>query len=161
MSHASLASAELRSQIARMNSDQYDLDRFVRAQEGTYAQALAEVRRGSKRGHWMWFIFPQLKGLGHSPTAQHFGMGSLGEAAAYLSHPVLGTRLLECVEALQDLASSNAIDVFGDVDAMKLRSSLTLFALAGGGPIFEAAVVRWFGSMDERTEELLGVMDAP
>ena len=108
----------------------------------------------------MWFVFPQLKGLGHSPIAQHFGLASLDEAAAYLSHPILGARLRECVEALQDLKSSNAVDVFGDVDAMKLRSSLTLFTIAGGGPIFEAAVVRWFGTKDRRTEGFLQVAEA-
>lgn len=135
--------------------DPFDLDRFVEAQEGTYASALAEIRRGAKRGHWIWFVFPQLKGLGSSPMAEKYGIRSLAEARAYLAHPVLGTRLYECVETLQDLTGNSAGDVFGDVDAMKLRSSLTLFAKAGGGAIFEAAVARCFGSMDPRTEQML------
>lgn len=136
-----------------------DLSRFVEAQDGVYEQALAEIRRGAKRGHWMWFMFPQRKGLGRSPTAQKYAIGSLEEARAYLSDSVLGSRLRECVEALQDLTASSATQVFGEVDAMKLRSSLTLFSLAGGGPIFEAAVARWFGSPDEQTKTLLANRD--
>lgn len=133
----------------------FDLARFVEAQEGVYPSALAEIRRGAKRGHWMWFMFPQMKGLGRSAMADRFGIASIDEARAYLEHPVLGQRLRECVEALQDLTGVTATDVFGDVEAMKLRSSLTLFALAGGGPIFEAALTRWFGAMDERTRSML------
>jgi uncharacterized protein (DUF1810 family) len=131
--------------------DPFNLKRYIEAQEGTYAGALAEIRRGAKRGHWMWFIFPQLRGLGRSEMAHRFGISSLDEARAYLTHPVLGPRLRECVAALQDLTSRSAAEVFGDVDAMKLRSSLTLFAQAGRGPIFEAALSRWFGEEDERT----------
>ena len=138
-----------------MPSDPYDLDRFIDAQEGLYSKALAEIRQGAKRSHWMWFIFPQARGLGHSPTAHHFGIASLDEARAYLAHPVLGRRLLECVEALQDLTSPDAVAVFGEIDAMKLRSSLTLFTLADGKPIFETALERWFGSMDEKTRALM------
>ena len=140
-----------------MADDPFHLQRFVEAQEGTYAGALAEVRRGAKRGHWMWFIFPQLKGLGRSEMAHCFGVKSLDEAEAYLAHPVLGPRLRECVVALQDLGSGTAAEVFGEVDAMKLKSSLTLFARAGGGPIFDAALSRWFGGEDPRTLELLGL----
>ena len=125
------------------------------AQEGTYAAALAEIRRGAKRGHWIWFVFPHLKGLGRSGMSQRFGIASLNEARAYLAHPVLGPRLRECVEALQDLTGKSAAQVFGAVDAMKLRSSLTLFSLAGGGAVFEAALSRWFGSADSRTLERL------
>lgn len=143
--------------IAGMASDGFDLDRFVEAQRDVYPQALAELRRGAKRGHWMWFVFPQLRGLGRSETAKRFGIASIEEATAYLSHPILGPRLRECVEALQDLTGPSASEVFGDVDALKLRSSLTLFALAEGGQIFDAAVSRWFGSMDGRTLELLGL----
>jgi uncharacterized protein (DUF1810 family) len=135
--------------------DLFNLQRFVEAQESTYSGALAEIRRGTKRGHWMWFIFPQLKGLGRSEMAYRFGISSLDEAKAYLAHPVLGPRLRECVAALQDLTSGTAAEVFGEVDAMKLRSSVTLFAKAGGGPIFEAALSRWFGVEDERTLHLL------
>ena len=138
-----------------MPSDPYDLDRFIDAQEGLYSKALAEIRQGAKRSHWMWFIFPQARGLGHSPTAHHFGIASLDEARAYLAHPVLGRRLMECVEALQDLTNPDAVAVFGEIDAMKLRSSLTLFTLADGKPVFKAALQRWFGSMDEKTRALL------
>ena len=138
-----------------MVNDPFDLQRFVDAQESVYAAALSEIQRGAKRGHWMWFIFPQFRGLGHSAMAQRFGIGSLEEARAYLAHPVLGARLRECVESLQDLTGRSACDVFGNIDALKLRSSLTLFILAEGGAIFGAALARWFGSMDERTADLL------
>ena len=121
-----------------------NLDRFVTAQQGVFDGALAEIRRGRKRGHWMWFIFPQLAGLGRSATAQYYAIGSLNEARAYLDHPLLGDRLRACVEALQDQIDGTAIGIFGDVDALKLRSSLTLFAAAGGGRLFDAALERWF-----------------
>jgi uncharacterized protein (DUF1810 family) len=138
-----------------MTKDPFNLERFVEAQEGTYAGALAEIRRGAKRGHWMWFIFPQLRGLGRSELAHYYGIGSLDEARAFLAHPVLGPRLRECVETLQDLTGKDAFDVFGEVDAMKLRSSLTLFSRAGGGAMFRAALARWFGSADEQTLAIL------
>lgn len=140
-----------------MVNDPFNLQRFVDAQESVYATALSEIQRGAKRGHWMWFIFPQFRGLGHSAMAQQFSIGSLEEAQTYLAHPVLGARLRECVESLQDLSGRSADGVFGDIDALKLRSSLTLFTLAEGGPIFGAALARWFGSMDDQTEELLGL----
>ncbi len=138
-----------------MKDETPGLQRFLDAQEGVYPGALQEIRRGAKRGHWMWFIFPQLAGLGRSPTARQFAIASLDEAGDYLAHPVLGRRLRECVEALQDTDGRTAVEVFGDVDAMKLQSSLTLFALAGGGAIFEAALARWFGGPDPRTMEML------
>lgn len=134
------------------------LDHFVAAQDRVYEQVLAELRAGRKETHWMWFIFPQLAGLGRSETATFFGIRSLDEARAYLAHPVLGTRLRECVGALQDLMdmSTSAERVFGAVDAMKLRSSLTLFAEAGAGPLFTAALERWFGGdADPATLSLL------
>lgn len=136
-------------------SDRFNLQRFVDAQSGTYAGALAEIQKGAKRGHWMWFIFPQLAGLGRSQMAQRFAIGSLEEARAYLDHALLGARLRECVNALQDLPDRSATEVFGQIDAMKLRSSLTLFARAGGGKIFDAAIARWIGSLDEQTVRLL------
>ena len=143
-------------QGATMADYPFNLRRFVEAQEGTYPNALAEITRGAKRGHWMWFIFPQLRGLGGSEMARRFAVSSLREARAYLANAILGQRLRECVAALQDLSSRTAVDLFGEVDAMKLRSSLTLFVKAGGGPIFEAALNRWFGEEDPRTLELLG-----
>lgn len=134
-------------------SDPFGLARFVEAQEGSYETALAEIRRGSKRSHWMWYIFPQIAGLGHSPMAQHYAIRSLDEAKAYLAHPVLGPRLQACVEALDALRGTTAERVFGSVDAMKLRSSLTLFEAAGApfGPTIE----RWFTGRDERTLRLI------
>ncbi len=132
-------------------TDPYDLDRFVAAQDGSYETALAEIRRGAKRSHWMWYIFPQIAGLGRSAMAQRYAIRSIAEARAYLEHPLLGQRLRDCVSALQDLTRGSAESVFGTVDAVKLRSSLTLFAEAGGGPLFEAALARWFGEPDPAT----------
>ena len=138
-------------------SDPYQLDRFLLAQDGIYEQALAEIRRGAKRSHWMWFIFPQVLGLGRSAMSQRYAIGSLDEARAYLEHPVLGRRLRDCVSALQDLTNTTAREVFGEVDAYKLCSSLTLFVEAGSSPLFEAALNRWFGGKpDTATLKLLG-----
>ena len=137
-------------------TDPFDLERFVAAQATSFASALAELEAGRKRTHWMWFIFPQLRGLGHSAMAQHYGIGSLDEARAYLAHPVLGARLRACLAALGGLEATSAAAVFGTVDAAKLRSSLTLFVAAGGGPAFSEALDRWFGGdADPRTLELL------
>lgn len=133
-----------------------ELARFVEAQEPVYGRAIDEIRRGAKRSHWMWFIFPQLAGLGKSVMAQRYAIGSLEEAKEYLQHPLLGARYIACVEALQDLGSSDPVPIFGDTDARKLRSSLTLFEAAGGKPIIAAALDRWFGGeRDETTLHLL------
>ena len=126
-------------------TDAGSLERFVAAQGPVYPAALGEIRRGAKRSHWMWFIFPQLAGLGRSDTARLYGIKGLAEAKAYLSHPVLGARYVECVGALQDLAISDPVTVFGDIDAIKLRSSLTLFEAAKPTPLLAAALNRWFG----------------
>ena len=99
-------------------TEAFDLERFVAAQAGSYESALAEIRRGAKRGHWMWFIFPQIAGLGRSEMAERYAIGSVEEARAYLAHPVLGARYLECVAALQDLTRNDAVAVFGQTDAM-------------------------------------------
>src|ERR1700761_7452364 len=111
------------------SDDPYDLQRFVAAQDagGTYQHAAAELRAGRKASHWMWFIFPQIAGLGYSPTARAYAITSLDEARAYLSHPVLGPRLTECAAILTGLRGRTAEQVFGEVDALKLRSSMTLF----------------------------------
>ena len=136
--------------------DDYNLKRFVAAQADSYETTLAEIKRGDKRSHWMWYVFPQIAGFGASPTASFYAISSLAEAKAYLAHPVLGRRLRACVEALQDLTGTTAESVFGSVDAMKLRSSLSLFISAGGDPVFEAALQRWFGGeADEATLRLL------
>ncbi|KAB2856415.1 DUF1810 domain-containing protein [Sphingopyxis sp. SCN 67-31] len=132
------------------------LDRFVEAQDQIYARALGEIRRGHKSSHWMWFIFPQLTGLGRSAMAKLYGLGGADEAQAYLAHPLLGARYVECVEALQDLSASDPVAVFGEVDATKLRSSLTLFEAMSGRPLFAAALMRWFGGeRDARTLAML------
>jgi uncharacterized protein (DUF1810 family) len=109
-----------------------DLQRFVDAQDAhdTYAEALRELRAGYKQGHWMWFVFPQIAGLGRSQTAQHFAISGLPEAEAYLAHPVLGPRLRECARALTGLPDTDAVKVLGSIDAQKLQSSMTLFSLA-------------------------------
>ena len=135
-----------------------NLDRFVTAQQGVFDGALAEIQGGRKRGHWMWFIFPQLAGLGRSAMAQYYAIGSLDEARAYFDHPLLGSRLRACVEALQDRVDGTAAGMFGEVDALKLRSSLTLFVAAGGGRLFDAALERWFdGRRDAATLAALGI----
>src|SRR5215471_9212246 len=107
----------------------YQLERFVDAQDlnGIYEQALSELRAGRKVGHWMWFIFPQIAGLGHSSMSQKFAISSLTEAQAYLRHPILGPRLTRCAQAVMDINGKSATDIFGGIDAMKLRSSMTLF----------------------------------
>lgn len=139
-----------------MREDAFDLARFVRAQAGIYEQTLAEIRSGRKRSHWMWFIFPQFAGLGHSPMAQRYAIGSIAEARAYLADPVLGTRYRECVASLQALPATTAERVFGGIDAIKLKSSLTLFNEANHEPLFSEAIGRWFeGQRDEATLRLL------
>nr|BFE58825.1 DUF1810 domain-containing protein [Dactylosporangium thailandense] len=110
--------------------DPYQLSRFVDAQEHVYDHAIGELKDGNKRSHWMWFIFPQIQGLGRSSMAQRYAIASLDEARAYLQHPVLGPRLLECADALLGDGEHTAVDIFGEIDAMKLRSSMTLFAHA-------------------------------
>ena len=129
----------------------------MQAQARNYEQALAEIRRGRKESHWMWYVFPQLRGLGHSDKAQFFGIGSLEEARAYLSDPILGRRLRESVGALLDLRATNAAEILGSVDAQKLRSCLTLFRLAAPHePSFARALEQYFeGGMDPKTIELL------
>ena len=137
--------------------DANSLDRFVEAQTLAYPGALAEIRRGAKRSHWIWYIFPQIAGLGRSSTAQHVAIRSADEARNYFDHPVLGPRYIECVTALQDLPISDPVAVFGEIDAMKLRSSLTLFETVRPSPLLAAALDRWFGGKrDEMTLRLLG-----
>lgn len=132
------------------------LERFIQAQEGVYEQALAEVRRGRKSSHWMWFVLPQLAGLGRSATAQRYALRDLAEARAYLAHPVLGPRLREITRAVLGCEAPDAESVFGPVDAMKLRSSMTLFEAAADDPadagLFAGVLERWFaGDRDGQT----------
>jgi uncharacterized protein (DUF1810 family) len=134
-------------------TDPYDLQRFVDAQAHSYDEALAELRAGEKRTHWMWFVFPQVAGLGRSATAQRFAISGLEEARAYLSHPVLGRRLVESARALAGLDTADPERVFGAVDAQKLQSSMTLFALAAPDePVFREVLDHYFdGALDEGT----------
>jgi uncharacterized protein (DUF1810 family) len=140
-------------------ADPYQLERFVQAQDlhGTYRQAVAELRGGRKTGHWMWFVFPQLAGLGYSATARKYAISSLAEAQAYLRHPVLGSRLAECAHILAGISGRSATDIFGPVDAMKLRSCMTLFmSAAPGEPVFREVLDRYFGgSPDTETARRL------
>jgi uncharacterized protein (DUF1810 family) len=132
------------------DEDPYDLQRFVDAQAGTHAQALAELRAGRKAGHWMWFVFPQVAGLGRSPTAQHYAVSGLDEARAHLAHPLLGPRLVQAAQALTDLDGHDPVAVLGPVDAVKLRSSMTLFAHADPAqPVFRAVLDRYFGGQED------------
>lgn len=144
--------------MAARGADPHDLARFVEAQEGVYPQALAEIGAGRKRSHWMWFVFPQLDGLGSSPMARRFAIKTLAEAEAYLRHPVLGPRLLECVTAVLGLEGKTAHEIFGSPDDWKLRSCVTLFArVSSAGSPFERALDAYFaGQPDERMLELLG-----
>ena len=140
-----------------MADDPYDLARFVSAQSRSYEYALEELRRGRKTSHWMWFVFPQVAGLGHSSVAQHYAITSLAEARAYLSHDVLGTRLRE-VSAVVAALPAGPDAIFGSVDAMKLRSSMTLFLRAAPDEsVFQAVLDRHFaGEPDWLTDQILG-----
>jgi uncharacterized protein (DUF1810 family) len=140
-------------------NDPYDLNRFVEAQEGDYENALAEIRNGRKRSHWMWYVFPQFEGLGFSSTSRRYAIKSLAEARAYLNHPVLGPRLVECIEAALSVEGRSAHDIFGSPDDMKLRSCATLFAhVSPKGSAFERLLEKYFkGKPDDRTIQLLGL----
>ena len=142
-----------------MAADPYDLERFVAAQDagGTYGRAVAELRRGRKVSHWMWFVFPQVAGLGFSATSRRFAISGLAEARAYLAHPVLGPRLLECAGLVTAMSGVTAEQVFGPVDAQKLRSCVTLFGRADPGePAFGQVLAHYFGGIrDAATDELL------
>ena len=127
-----------------------DLGRFVGAQQDVYAQALAELRAGSKRSHWMWFVFPQIAGLGRTATAQRYAIADLAEARSYLAHPVLGPRLTECARALLEVRDRTATQILGTPDDLKLRSSMTLFAHAADDPaVFRAVLDRYYGGEDD------------
>lgn len=135
------------------------LDRFLDAQRGDYAAALAEVRRGRKTSHWMWYIFPQIAGLGQSSTARYYSIRDLEEAREYYAHPVLGQRLREISGALLELRGSDPVAVFGGIDSMKLKSSMTLFALAApDDPLFQQVLDKYYGGeQDALTLRILGL----
>jgi uncharacterized protein (DUF1810 family) len=139
------------------DADPFDLERLVTAQAPIFSAVLNELKAGQKRSHWMWFIFPQLRGLGRSPTAEFYGLSSLDEARAYLAHPVLGSRLILCTETVLAVEGRSLQAIFGSPDELKFCSSMTLFALAvgQGESVFRRALDRYCGSrLDERTVEL-------
>ena len=142
--------------------DPYHLDRFVQAQDRTYESALTEIRNGRKRSHWMWFIFPQFEGLGSSAQSVFFSIKRIAEAKAYLAHPLLGPRLIECAGAVLAIDGRSAIDIFGSPDDMKLRSSATLFARASpDGSVFHRVLDKYFGGRaDDKTLRLVGARNA-
>jgi uncharacterized protein (DUF1810 family) len=137
-------------------TDPFDLQRFLDAQAPVYARVLAELRRGQKQSHWMWFIFPQLAGLGHSAMARRFAIASREEAVAYLGHAVLGARLKECTALVKAIEGRTAREILGSPDDMKFQSSMTLFSAAASDPEFSAAIAKFYGGRpDQRTLDLL------
>ena len=144
-----------------MDPDSFDLTRFLEAQTSIYPQALAELKAGRKRSHWMWFVFPQFAGLAFSEMSERYAIGSLAEARAYLDHPVLGARLRECAEAVLAVEGRTATQILGSPDDLKLRSCATLFATASApGSAFERILTEFYGGVqDERTLQLLRPTD--
>jgi uncharacterized protein (DUF1810 family) len=138
-------------------SDQHELSRFVEAQRSTYERALAEVRSGRKTSHWMWYVFPQLAGLGRSATSVRYAIRNVDEANAYLEHPLLGPRLIECADAVLEIDGRSAYEIFGSPDDLKLHSCATLFArVSAPGSVFSRLLVKYFGEReDEETVRLL------
>jgi uncharacterized protein (DUF1810 family) len=135
-----------------LSNDPHDLDRFVRAQVADYNRALSELRGGKKRSHWMWYIFPQIEGLGHSPMSHRYSIKSAGDARAYLDHPVLGPRLRECAAIVHDIVGRSALEIFGSPDDLKLRSCATLFARVSDDGVFEQVLRKYFnGEPDKET----------
>jgi uncharacterized protein (DUF1810 family) len=137
--------------------DSFDLQRFIAAQSDAYARALSELQQGAKQSHWMWYILPQIRGLGQSPMSQKYGIASLAEAQAYLAHPLLGPRLIECTKLVLDANAASAAAIFPYPDDLKFRSSMTLFAQAGLEPdVFGAALDKYYGGEpDPETLRLL------
>jgi uncharacterized protein (DUF1810 family) len=140
-------------------SDQFNLNRFIEAQDRVADAVTRELRAGRKQSHWMWFVFPQIRGLGSSPTAQRYAIGSLDEAAAYLEHPVLGARLREWSETVLAVEGQSAEEIFGYPDYLKFRSSMTLFSrVPGADPVFQKALEKYYGGKpDHKTLDILGV----
>ena len=136
--------------------DPYDLQRFVDAQGAVYGNVIAELRQGRKRSHWMWFIFPQIAGLGFSAMAQRYAIGSRAEAVAYLAHDVLGPRLIECTRLVLDVSGKPILDILGSPDDMKFRSSMTLFGEVSDGSVFNDAIVKYYrDGKDQATLDIL------
>src|SRR6266550_3273420 len=138
--------------MADLSNDPFDLERFVQAQAADYDRALSELREGEKRSHWMWYIFPQIEGLGHSPMSRRYSIKSAAEARAYLDHPILGPRLRECAAVVNDLDGFSAHQIFGSPDDLKLRSCMTLFANVSEVAVFEQVLRKYFeGQRDSKT----------
>ena len=131
-------------------NDPYDLDRFVRAQATDYDRALSELRDGEKRSHWMWYIFPQIEGLGTSPMSERYSIKSAAEARAYLDHPVLGPRLRECAACVRDIVGRSALEIFGSPDDQKLRSCATLFGAVSDDNVFEQVLRKYFDDQPDK-----------
>jgi len=141
-------------------TDTYDLQRFVDAQEAVYGNVIAELRQGRKRSHWMWFIFPQIAGLGFSAMAQHYAIASRAETVAYLAHDVLGPRLAECTRLVLDVAGKPILDILGSPDDMKFRSSMTLFGEVSDDPVFSSAIAKYYrDGKDQATLDILARLD--
>jgi uncharacterized protein (DUF1810 family) len=141
------------------STDPYDLDRFVQAQAADYGRALAELRAGEKRSHWMWYIFPQIEGLGHSSMSRRYSIRSAAEAWAYLDHPILGPRLRECAAAVNGIAGRSALEIFGSPDDMKLRSCATLFSRVSHEGVFDQLIQKYFDGQPDK--ETLGLLNSP
>ena len=139
-----------------MCNNNYDLNRFVEAQHGVYPIALKELHEGRKRSHWMWYVFPQFKHLGHSYNAKYYGISGIEEAAAFLKHPILGQRLREVTSTILNLQENDAEAIFGGIDAIKLRSSMTLFHFISSNDIYTSVLDKYFqGDKDNRTVSIL------
>ena len=152
-----------RPDLPHGEEDPYELSRFVRAQKHVYADALSEITNGRKRTHWMWFVFPQLAGLGVSATSERYAIATVGEARAYLDHPILGPRLLECSESLLRVEGRTATAILGTPDDLKLRSCATLFAsVSPPGSVFDRVLEKYYGgARDPKTLRLLGMAGQP
>ena len=138
-------------------SSEYNLERFIDAQEASYEIALSEIKSGRKKSHWMWYIFPQVQGLGFSETSKFYAIKDIGEAKAFLEHPVLGERLVRICNALLHLESDNAHNIFGSPDDLKLRSSMTLFSSLNINPVFQKLLEKFFnGKKDDKTLQIIG-----
>ena len=142
--------------MANLSGDPFGLERFVRAQAADYDRALSELREGEKRSHWMWYVFPQIEGLGNSPMSHRYSIKSAAEARAYLGHPIVGPRVRECAAVVLSIVGRSALEIFGSPDDLKLRSSATLFARVSDDDVFEQVLTKYFnGQHDSETIRLL------
>ena len=148
--------------MADLSNDPFDLERFVRAQTADYDRALAELRDGKKQSHWMWYVFPQIEGLGNSPMSHRYSIKSAAEARAYLGHPILGPRLRECAAVVHSIVGRSALEILGSPDDLKLRSCATLFACVSDDGVFEQLLQKYFkGQRDSETLRRLSSSHVP